>query len=305
MARVYCDHRLHRIGSGPVRVRHNRLAGAMLSVNFMEYGAKAMIAPGPLDTFYLFQFPLSGYAHIASGGDSYVIGGGRGGVLNPDAETNMIWEEGCAQLMLQLDRRAVDRMARQNFGLPEDRSVRFVGSGDLRLGSGLSLLNLLHYVISESESGNRLVGGTSLMASQIEQTLILGLLENLPNNLRLHASSIAPNAGPTPRIVRMAEDYMQANLREALTVGAIAEAIGTSVRSLQMAFRTYRERSPMEVMRDMRLDQAWTDLSNPTRETTVTDVAMEWGFIHLGRFAEQYRKKFGCTPIETLRQANS
>jgi AraC family ethanolamine operon transcriptional activator len=35
----------------------------------------------------------------------------------------------------------------------------------------------------------------------------------------------------------------------------------------------------------------------------VTDVALEFGFWHLGRFAEQYKGMFGESPHETLRCA--
>jgi AraC-like DNA-binding protein len=38
-------------------------------------------------------------------------------------------------------------------------------------------------------------------------------------------------------------------------------------------------------------------------DTTVTDVAMRWGFTHFGRFAEIYRNRFGCTPREALKAA--
>jgi AraC-like DNA-binding protein len=30
-------------------------------------------------------------------------------------------------------------------------------------------------------------------------------------------------------------------------------------------------------------------------------VAQRWGFMHYGRFAAQYRQRFGCLPGETLR----
>ena len=37
--------------------------------------------------------------------------------------------------------------------------------------------------------------------------------------------------------------------------------------------------------------------------TTVTDVAMSYGFFELGRFAGRYRHTFGEVPSETLRHA--
>jgi AraC-like DNA-binding protein len=34
----------------------------------------------------------------------------------------------------------------------------------------------------------------------------------------------------------------------------------------------------------------------------LTELAMEFGFFHLGRFSEQYRKQFGELPSETLKR---
>ncbi len=36
--------------------------------------------------------------------------------------------------------------------------------------------------------------------------------------------------------------------------------------------------------------------------TTVTEVALRWGFYHLGRFAQEYRALFGQSPSQTRAQ---
>jgi AraC family ethanolamine operon transcriptional activator len=33
----------------------------------------------------------------------------------------------------------------------------------------------------------------------------------------------------------------------------------------------------------------------------IGDIAMRWGFLHFGRFAEDYRRLFGERPSDTLR----
>lgn len=300
VSRVYCDHRLERIGRDPMRVTHNRLDGAQLSVNFMTYGAKAQIVPGALESFYLLQVPLRGFASVTNGADHYVIGGGSGAVLNPDVETSMIWSDGCAQIMLQLDRAFVTSLARAHFGLPGESALRFRGPTDLRQGTGRDLLELIFHISREADMGHVVIGDASLLSRELERTLILGLLETLPSNLSRHGET---GRGPSPRIIRQAERFMEANLGEPLSLADIAQAAGTSSRTLQVTFRTHRNMSPMERLRDFRLQKLWADLSNPTPETTVTGAATRWGFSHLGRLTADYRRKYGCNPVETLRQA--
>jgi transcriptional regulator GlxA family with amidase domain len=41
-------------------------------------------------------------------------------------------------------------------------------------------------------------------------------------------------------------------------------------------------------------------LSEPPGVTTVADVALACGFFHLGRFAQDYRARYGITPSVTL-----
>jgi transcriptional regulator GlxA family with amidase domain len=49
------------------------------------------------------------------------------------------------------------------------------------------------------------------------------------------------------------------------------------------------------------LQAAHEHLSLPCAETTVTDVALSLGFLHLPRFAHYYRQAFDEHPSETLR----
>jgi transcriptional regulator GlxA family with amidase domain len=58
----------------------------------------------------------------------------------------------------------------------------------------------------------------------------------------------------------------------------------------------------MAYLRGVRLDRVHLELvSDPRR--SVTEVATDWGFFHPGRFAHQYRERFGALPSETARRA--
>jgi transcriptional regulator GlxA family with amidase domain len=58
----------------------------------------------------------------------------------------------------------------------------------------------------------------------------------------------------------------------------------------------------MAVLKSIRLERAHAELESPDAPASVTGVALKWGFVHLGRFAQDYRRRFGRLPSETLRR---
>ena len=58
----------------------------------------------------------------------------------------------------------------------------------------------------------------------------------------------------------------------------------------------------MEFLRRIRLERVRNELIHATNGATVTSAAMRWGFLHLGRFAADYRARFNESPSATLRR---
>jgi AraC-like DNA-binding protein len=105
--------------------------------------------------------------------------------------------------------------------------------------------------------------------------------------------------------VRRAEEIMHARLAEPLTIPQIAAEVGVGKRALQAAFAEHRNASPRAVLNGMRLDAARNALMSARPMDTVTTVALDSGFAHLGRFARAYAERFGERPSETLRRAGA
>jgi transcriptional regulator GlxA family with amidase domain len=85
-------------------------------------------------------------------------------------------------------------------------------------------------------------------------------------------------------------------------VAELAEAVGASARGLQRAFASSIGKSPTAYVRSVRLDRVRAELLTGAPGRSVSDVAMRWGFYHLGRFGQQYKDQFGVLPSEALRQ---
>ncbi|WP_416676656.1 helix-turn-helix domain-containing protein [Egbenema bharatensis] len=82
----------------------------------------------------------------------------------------------------------------------------------------------------------------------------------------------------------------------------LCEKLYVSQRTLRYAFQECLGMSPMTYLKTQRLKQVRRQLKAPDQnQTTVTDIAIQYGFWHMGQFAQDYRKMFGERPSETLR----
>jgi AraC family ethanolamine operon transcriptional activator len=73
-------------------------------------------------------------------------------------------------------------------------------------------------------------------------------------------------------------------------------------RTLQRYFRSIYGVTPHVWFRCMKLNAVRGELRQSSVATVrISDIAARWGFLHFGRFAEDYRKLFGERPKDTLR----
>ena len=96
------------------------------------------------------------------------------------------------------------------------------------------------------------------------------------------------------------EAWIDAHLDEPLSLGRLCQVAGVGARCLQKAFESGRGMSPMRFVAERRLAAAYVRLSHGEPGISVTRVAADLGFEHLGRFAQQYRQALGETPSQTL-----
>src|SRR5262249_32843164 len=78
---------------------------------------------------------------------------------------------------------------------------------------------------------------------------------------------------------------------------------GVSERTLRKHFRTFMAVSPLNYWRQLRLAAARSQLLEGSNTTSVTEVATRFGFTHISRFAQDYRRHFGEAPSSTLQRS--
>ncbi|MFC4374523.1 helix-turn-helix transcriptional regulator [Nocardia halotolerans] len=106
-----------------------------------------------------------------------------------------------------------------------------------------------------------------------------------------------------PETVRRAITYLESHLSEKVAITDVAAAAFVTPRALQLAFRRHLDTTPLEYLQRLRLAAAHEQLraAAPGDGQTVAAVARRWGFPHPGRFATAYRRHYGRTPGQTLR----
>ena len=108
------------------------------------------------------------------------------------------------------------------------------------------------------------------------------------------------------RLVRDAENYLIEHQHKYVCASDLCEHLRVSNRNLHRAFCDVLDVPPGAYMRRWRLSQVRRMLSSPEQvDQTVTDVALDFGFWELGRFAGHYRQLFGELPSQTLNRAAS
>lgn len=270
------------------------------SVNYLGYGSDMVVTPGELEEFYLVQTPITGSGDVCCGKQHIITSHRQSSVLNPTESTKLIWGADCWKVQVRLDRRMMERCLSNMLEEPLPEPILFKLGMDMTGDVGKSWRNTVSYV-AETALLMRKLGQNGPMEKQLEQLLMQTLLQLQPHNyserLRDHRPGIAP------RHVKRAEDYIHNNCRGEVTIDDLVQESGVSARTLYKGFQEFRGVSPMKFLKQTRLDRVHHALLQAEPSDSVTRIAMDFGFRQLGRFAVEYRQRFGESPSDTLRLA--
>ena len=108
-----------------------------------------------------------------------------------------------------------------------------------------------------------------------------------------------------PQHVKRALVYLRGNVAEKITLPGLAAACAVPERTLLKQFRRFVGLSPLAYLRRLRLNLARGDLLRADCETAISEIAINCGFTHLGRFATEYRRAFDESPSATRQRVRS
>lgn len=136
---------------------------------------------------------------------------------------------------------------------------------------------------------------------------LLGLLSTLFKDIdhTVHINSLERAKQNHIGIVRRAHEFILDNVqgRDELNIVDLCEFLKVSRRTLQNAFNSVWNVSPIAYLKAIKLNAVHRELKSPySRFLTVQDAAMAWGFWHMGQFSKDYQALFHELPSHTLSQ---
>lgn len=124
--------------------------------------------------------------------------------------------------------------------------------------------------------------------------------------LMLQPERVLADDEPSPeRQVDLAPllERIMAGLTGRITMGDLESWSDRSARSIQMAFQKRFGMSPMQWIRERRLDLVHSRLLAAAPETTVKEIVAACGISRMATFIPDYTRRFGERPSETLRRS--
>ncbi len=294
---IFSPHRLAlHDAADTLDVRHNQVRLRDVSLNVLHYGSGVSIDPGERGDFYLIQLPLCGSAHLVSGTDVVDVDDDTLSVLQPGTRSVMRWSADCTMILVQVARSVVHHHALAQGAQAAPRIALSRSRRDPRVGAWWqAVLDLTANLDRFGEQWLRHPPALEAMETFLLTAFTSLLCEPAPRVPVEHRGS---------RSLRLAKEYIHAHQDTALTLAEIARHANVCPRTLEALFKRHESMPPLAYARRHRLQRVHECLrtaSGHGQDASVTQIALAHGFLHMGRFAAQYRACFGCSPSETLR----
>ncbi|MBA1245422.1 AraC family transcriptional regulator [Pseudomonas japonica] len=280
--------RLPPTGRPEASIRHRTFAS--LDLCRISYGGAVRVTSTALGTSYHLQILLRGHCTSRAGAIEHTYVPGEMLLINPDDPVDLTYSQDCEKFILRLPVSVLERACLGQSRAVPTTGIRF-GQARHDLAHHSEFAGLLDLICREAEG--YALEGIPVLYERIVAGKLLGLLANNAWH--------APLASPGASVFDTLSEYIDAHVSEEIGLERLLKVAGVSERTLYSLFERKAGVSPREYIRQRKLDCVHQRLQHPATHS-VTQAALDIGFLHLGRFAETYRKRFGELPSHTWKR---
>jgi AraC-like DNA-binding protein len=283
-------HDLQLLGSDTDRayLRHRRVG--TLDLCQVAFATESRVTARAPDNIYLLHILLNGSCQAGNNTGSPTRTKGDLNIFNPQALIDLIYSRDGEALLIRIPANFFSEICRENGWSSSDRDNLFA-TNTLRCRDQGNLPNLLALICKEVESSM----ATTQILQHYNQALVCKLLE-ISSNPRMDNQD-----NQQSDCFRRIVNYIEQNIKDEISLEELARQANISLRSLYVLFKKNANTTPKNFIRLKKLEQVYATLMNPARNfINVTEVALNYGFTHLGRFSEFYKATYGMLPSEAI-----
>jgi len=297
--RALGSHRMRMQGAGnELNSSFNGLVCDDFAIVRLCHGFPVTIEPQVTDE-YIVHHKLSGSGFVQDGATSIEMTAGVITVTSPGQETQVEMDSNSLHVVVRLPRKKVEEYVQNMLQQTIKRPVVFDTCMEPHGSIAASWANAMEHICDQYEILNRTPGIGPWVETAFAEYMIGLLLQVQPHN---YSSRLAYQNGVLPsHYIRKARDYIHGHISEHISIATLAEATGVSARTLQTGFQRCFGQSPMEYLREQRIQYVHQELISAGPNTRVTDVFMKFGIYDFGRYAGFYRERYGTLPSERLK----
>jgi AraC-like DNA-binding protein len=302
MAKVYCAHSLDFSSAGrSLKMEVREVLFPHSAMILASYGEWVKVSVGEPGSLFACQYLLEGSSTYKIGTEQIHCDRDCGAMISPTKSVDIMQSPDSWILGFRIDRRALEEHLENLSMRLLSKPLEFDGRMDLNVGPVGYLNRYIRFLVDELDREESVLLQSPLALADLEQSVMHCLLLGQPHNYSRYL--LDPQKAAAPRQVNLVEEYLEAHVEEPIDITSLAKLTGYSLSSIYKAFRKHRGYSPMAYLKKIRLAHLRKRLLEGPLNTTLTQHALDLGFVHLGRLSGYYKRQFGESPSDTLRKS--
>ncbi|RTL50150.1 MAG: AraC family transcriptional regulator [Rhodocyclaceae bacterium] len=262
----------------------------------VHYGRQATVQAPSLNKAYHLQTVIDGCCAIRYGENEVVLGVGMAAMVPPNVEAEFNYSNDCAKLIVKIPEELIHKCCLATYGHVPKKGVRF-GPEGLLLGDSQSFSRLIELLEIESKSTRGVVCASS---EPLRLFLASKLFEWFPHDIE---SQTRYGQRDIENFFSVVDSYIDAHIYEDITADSLSTVCMVTRRTLYNLFSHGRGIAPTAYIKQKKLKKINEILqSSSITNCSVTKVALDFGFTHLGRFSAEYKQLFGEFPSDTIKK---
>jgi AraC-like DNA-binding protein len=270
---------------------------AAISVGAISFNGPIAIQTPERGSYHV-NIPIVGRLESTTARTELLASGNTAIVYNPtDPAVLRCLDEHTTFWGAKFETSAVEQQLKTLIGRPMNGAINFARNLDLTTEVGSTFCALTKPLQNPQTAAA--LAANPLLAKPYIEAVITALLMSVEHPYH-DLIRLSPRPAPRPSVA-LAIEMIRSAPEHPWTIASLAAGAFCSARSLQAGFLRDLDTTPLTYLAQARIGRAHLDLlGGDPRSVTVTTIATNWGFAHLGRFSVNYRQTYGESPSQTL-----